>query len=150
MPRVFLSYSHDSESHGLKVLEFCNRLRADGVDAYIDRYEPAPPQGCPRWMVDQVEQADYVLIICTDNYRKRFEGRSEEGAGVKWEGALISQELYLDVADNKKFIPIVFGDSGDVIPLALRPYTFYKYPDAYDSLYRHLTAQPEITAPELG
>ena len=71
----------------LKVLEFCNRLRADGVDACIDHYEPAPSQGWPRWMV---ESANYVLFICTDSYRKRFKGKTAEGAGVRWEGALIT------------------------------------------------------------
>jgi NAD-dependent SIR2 family protein deacetylase len=132
------------------VLEFCNRLRADGVDAYIDRYEPAPPQGWPRWMVQQVESADFVLLICTDSYRKRFEGKLAEGAGVRWEGALITQELFDDVVKNTKFIPVIFGESTDVIPLALRPYTFYRFPQQYDALYRYLTDQPEVSVPTLG
>ena len=39
-------------------------------------------------MLEQVESADFVLVICTDPYRNRFEGRAAEGgAGVRWEGA---------------------------------------------------------------
>ena len=105
MPKVFISYSHDSESHSLKVLEFCNRLRHDGIDAYIDRYETAPAQGWPRWMVTQVEDADYVLVVCTEIYRKRFDGKTNEGAGVRWEGALISQELCLFTELRPEGIP---------------------------------------------
>lgn len=35
---VFISYSHDSDAHRAFVLEFANRLRADGVDCQLDRY----------------------------------------------------------------------------------------------------------------
>jgi hypothetical protein len=42
-PRIFISYSHDSEEHSARVLELATRLRSEGVDAWLDRYEPAPP-----------------------------------------------------------------------------------------------------------
>ncbi|MCP4656050.1 MAG: hypothetical protein GY856_11605, partial [bacterium] len=32
-PRVFLSYSHDSDEHRDRVLALADRLRADGIDA---------------------------------------------------------------------------------------------------------------------
>jgi hypothetical protein len=101
-------------------------------------------------MIQQLESADFVLLICTDSYRRRFEGKTPQGAGVKWEGALITQELYYDVVQNTKFIPVIFGESTDVIRLALRPYTFYRFPEQYEALYRHLTDQPEVAIPALG
>ena len=33
MPKVFISYSHDSPEHSARVLEFANALRGHGVDA---------------------------------------------------------------------------------------------------------------------
>jgi hypothetical protein len=44
-PRVFISYSHDSDKHRDRVLELADRLRADGVDAMIDQYIQSPPEG---------------------------------------------------------------------------------------------------------
>jgi hypothetical protein len=35
-PRVFISYSHDSEAHRERVLALSERLRADGIDADLD------------------------------------------------------------------------------------------------------------------
>jgi hypothetical protein len=34
-PHVFLSYSHDSQEHKDRVLALCDRLRADGIDAWL-------------------------------------------------------------------------------------------------------------------
>ena len=40
-PRVFISYSHDTEAHRDKVLAFADRLcRDDGIDVSLDQYLP--------------------------------------------------------------------------------------------------------------
>ena len=91
--RVFVSYSHDSAGHAERVLALADRLRRDGLDAWIDQYDPEPEQGWPRWMVDEIDRADRVLAICTETYRRRFEGRETEGGlGVDWEGAVLTGE----------------------------------------------------------
>jgi len=38
-PKVFISYSHDSPEHAERVLQLADRLRPDGVNAVLDRYE---------------------------------------------------------------------------------------------------------------
>jgi len=48
VPTVFVSYSHDSESHAARVLELAQRLRADGIDCWIDQFEQGPAEGFPR------------------------------------------------------------------------------------------------------
>ena len=65
-PKVFISYSHDSPEHAGRVLELSDRLRQDGIDSHIDQYEVSPPEGWPRWMVNKVEWADFVLVVCTE------------------------------------------------------------------------------------
>jgi len=50
-PRIFLSYSHDSDEHRERVLALADRLRADGIDAHLDQYELAPAQGWPNWVL---------------------------------------------------------------------------------------------------
>ena len=37
-PLVFVSYSHDSDSHSDWVLQLATRLRSNGVDTILDRW----------------------------------------------------------------------------------------------------------------
>src|SRR4051812_31043296 len=104
--RAFISYNHDSTEHRDRVLALANRLRGDGIDCQIDQYVQSPPEGWQRWMVNQVERADYVLVVCSEKYHRRFRG--EAGGGAEWEGAVITQELYDASGLNAKFIPIGF------------------------------------------
>jgi hypothetical protein len=154
VPRVFISYSHDSPEHADRVLALADRLRAKGIDCHLDQFETSPPEGWPRWMLNQVESADFVLVICTETYHLRFRGKEKpgKGPGVKWEGAIISQELYDAEANNTRFTPVVFSD-GDIanIPIPLRGATRYDLgKSGYDPLYRCLTNQPLTPAPDLG
>jgi sugar/nucleoside kinase (ribokinase family) len=154
-PKVFISYSWDSNEHKARVLELSDRLRANGVDCNIDQYEIAPFQGWSRWMIDQIEWAEFVLVVCTEEYEQRFRGRGEtgRGLGVRWEGAIITQTIYDDEARNTKFIPIVFSSQElNYIPNPLRSATRYVLAteDDYEDLYRHLTHQPRAEKPELG
>ncbi len=44
-PRVFISYSHDSEEQSARVLALAEQLRRDGIDARIDQFEASPSEG---------------------------------------------------------------------------------------------------------
>ena len=95
-PRVFISYSHDSREHANWVLKFAKQLREDGIDAFIDQYEPWPEKGWPQWMLEQVKDADYVLMICTETYYKGVMNKLAQGEkqGVKYEWNLINTHFY--------------------------------------------------------
>ncbi len=154
-PKVFISYSHDSQTHKENVLELTDRLRKDGVDATIDRYEEAPPEGWQRWMLDRVEESDFVLIICTEQYNRRFRGKEErgKGKGATWEGGVIIQELYDTQGQNSKFITITIKpEDANFIPISHGSTSNYRLEndDGYELLYRRLTNQPETTKPDLG
>ena len=154
-PRVFLSYSHDSERHKQQVLALADRLRGGGIDARVDQYEMAPPEGWPRWMERQIVRARFVLVVCTETYKRRFLARERlgSGRGATWEGAVITQELYDAQGRNEKFIPVVLaaGDESH-LPIVLRGTTCYHLDrtDGYDELYRRLTGQPATPMPALG
>lgn len=66
MPRVFISYSHDSLDHSRAVREFADCLRANGFDAWIDQFAVDPDEGWPRWMKRELAKADFVLVVPTD------------------------------------------------------------------------------------
>ncbi len=153
-PRVFISYSHDTEAHKERVRRLADRLRNDAVDAWLDQYETSPPEGWPRWMRNQIERAEFVLAVCTKIFGRRFEGKEVpgRGLGVQWEGKILTTSLY-EAAKNRTLIPVVFEkeDKGH-IPIVLRDVTYYDLSadDGYEQLYRRLTGQPLIKAPPLG
>ena len=106
-------------------------------------------------MLDQVEAAEFVIVVCTETYNQRFRGDVPEGSGkgVKWEGAVITQQLYDAEMNNTKFIPVVFkSDDAQHIPIILRGATHFvpSSNDGYENLYRLLTNQPESPKPQLG
>ncbi len=153
--RVFLSYSHDSQEHKDRVLALCDRLRSDGINAWIDQYEISPPEGWPRWCAAQIREADFVLVLCTKIYERRFRLAEKEGLGlgVIWEGYVLTVELYESGGRNAKFVPVIFSPTlVEYVPDLLRGSTRYDAgtDEGYLSLYRHLTSQPETPAPSLG
>jgi SEFIR domain/NB-ARC domain len=159
--KVFISYSHDSLEHKNRVIELANRLRDNGIDCNIDQYEQSPAEGWPRWMLSQIESADVVLVICTENYNQRFRGNEAYGGGrgITWEGGVIIQELYDAQGSNSKFIPVLFNlEDAQFIPNPLAGVSRYRLDtnsidtnsDDYELLYRHLTDQPGTIKPELG
>ncbi len=153
MPKVFISYSHDSDEHRQRVLELSNRLRREGVDCFIDQYVNGfPPEGWKRWMEDQIENADFVLLVCTETYLNRFRGKDRDGGrGVNFEGVVISQTLYDSYQQNSQFIAVM-PDNGsfDHVPAILKGFTTYLFSAEYEALYRVLTNQPLVDIPEVG
>jgi hypothetical protein len=128
-PRVFLSYSHDSETHRERVLSLSERLRADGIETILDQYENGgPPEGWPRWMLDRLDEADRVLVICAPTYHRRFRGHEEpgKGKGVDWEGAIITLALNEARSKTTRFLPVLLDLSDEAaIPEPLRGQSFH-------------------------
>lgn len=150
---IFISYSHDSDTHRAFVRNLANDLRRDGLDCQIDQYVNGfPPEGWPRWMETQIEHADFVLIVCTPLYLQRYRGIDPEGGrGVNFEGVAISQMLYDHYYRNTKFIPVIPEQGSlDDVPLPLKGFTTYKLPHDYTALYRVLTDQHATPAAPVG
>ncbi|WGF37760.1 MULTISPECIES: toll/interleukin-1 receptor domain-containing protein [Lysinibacillus] len=156
-PVVFISYTHDSDEHLDRVLEFSNKLRAEGIDAVLDQYEESPPEGWPRWMDRQIRRADYVIMICTPLYFKRVMGEEKQGVGLGgiWESGLIYQHLYNEGGINNKFIPVLFEDVSSYmdIPTPLQGSTHYiaNNERSFDRLYWRLRGVSNAAVkPDLG
>ncbi|MFC7863695.1 TIR domain-containing protein [Streptomyces murinus] len=108
--RTLISYSHDSEAHRVSIRHLAERLRQAGVDAWIDQFdEHHPPESWPEWMRREIEKSDFVVVVVTQNYVQRFNRQTGPGigSGVRWEGALITADLYHSRRERAKFIPVV-------------------------------------------
>jgi SEFIR domain/NACHT domain len=155
MPRVFLSYSHDSAEHTRRVHALADQLRKDGIDARIDQYTPDPDEGWSKWMRTQVKEADKVLLVFTETYQRRYEGDEEQGKGLgaTFEGVIVTQAFYEGGGSNAKFRPVVFREEDErFVPVELRRFNRYRVDthEHYQNLLRWLYQAPSIVASIIG
>jgi hypothetical protein len=156
--RVFVSYAHEPDivEHRERVLELAQSLRLRGLEATIDQFTEHDPPVWPRWMLDQLRSADFVLCVASPGYKERVEQRGEptRGRGARWEGAIVTEELYAEFPQaHKKFIAVVLDRcSTEDIPDVLMPVgrSYYVLPRDDEDLYRRLTGQPRVVPAPLG
>ena len=79
--KVFISYAHSSPEHKQIVYNLVDVLRSSGllnVSIDTDVTTPqGPPEGWPKWIKSQLEQANWVLLFFDDIYRRRFDGKEK-------------------------------------------------------------------------
>jgi hypothetical protein len=102
-PKVFVSYSHDSEVHKDWVLTLATRLVANGVDVVLDQWDLNLGGDLPHFMETRLVGANRVLAICTDNYvEKANAGRG----GVGYEKMILTAQIMQNIA-SERIIPVV-------------------------------------------
>ncbi len=99
---AFISYSWDSAEHKAWVRALAERIRDDGVDARLDQWETAPGDQLPEFMERGVRDHEFVVIICTPEYRERSDRRK---GGVGFEGHIMTAEV-MTQGNHRKFIPV--------------------------------------------
>ena len=104
-PKVFISYSWTSEEHKEYVLNLAEKLRCDGVDVILDRWDLKKRHDKYAFMERMVNDptVDKVLVVSDRMYAEKADERT---GGVGTESQIVSQEIYGNVA-QEKFIPIV-------------------------------------------
>ena len=143
VPKVFISYSWESKEHSDWVNSLADKLLADGIEAIIDSYDVSPGDRLTKFMESSIKDSDYVIIICTEEYKRKANNREK---GVGYESHIISAELYNNHND-RKFIPIIRqGDLNTAVPTYLdgklaidlrgNPYNETSYKDLIASIFK--------------
>lgn len=152
-PKVFISYSHDSDDHKAWVQRLAVNLREKGVDATLDEWDLAPGQDVAAFMAAGIAESDRVLLICTSNYVAKA---SAGYGGVGYERLIVTQEIVQNI-ETKKFIPIVRDNPGEQkVPGFLGPrlYLDFSNQDEYvsklDELLREIHGIRAAGKPPLG
>ena len=151
-PSAFISYSWDDDTHKEWVKELAKRLRQDDVNVTLDRWATAPGDQLPAFMEQAIRESQFILIICTPNYKSRSDER--EG-GVGYEGDIMTAEAKTE-QNHRKFIPVLRKGTWDEaapswlsgkyhINFSANPYSERQYED----LVRTLLGSRE-TAPPIG
>lgn len=152
-PKVFASYSHDSDEHKEWVLKLSRKLVESGVDVILDQWDLGAGDDITLFMENGVRDSDRVIVICTDAYVRK--ANAGEG-GVGYERLIVTAQLAQDLG-TKKFIPIIRQSSNEEKTptfLATRKYIDFandsKFDEKFDELLREIQGDPINPKPPLG
>ena len=153
-PKVFISYSWDDTNHTNWVLNLANNLCKNGIVVLLDQYDLRTGRNLSHFMEDAITRSEKVLIIMTENYATKADGRK---GGVGYEYSIISSDFFKHQSDNKKYIPILRGlDKIKSIPSFLNSYVYldmsneHDYANSFNHLIRDIFETHKIIRPEIG
>lgn len=136
-PKVFASYSHDSDDHKQWVLKLSTKLIENGVNVILDQWDLGAGDDITLFMENGVRDSDRVLVICTDTYVRK--ANAGEG-GVGYERLIVTAQLAQNLG-TKKFIPIIRQSSNEEktpIFLATRKYIDFVDDGNFDEKFDEL------------
>lgn len=152
-PIVFISYSHDSSEHKEWVLQLATRLRSNGVDVILDRWDLRLGNDLATFMEKGLSEANRVICVCSESYVKKANGR-EGGAG--YEKQIMTAEI-LSNQNTNWVIPLIKNNPCEKkTPTFLggRVYISFEDPIYYESKYeellRELLDEPILPIPPIG
>ncbi|MDQ7909038.1 toll/interleukin-1 receptor domain-containing protein [Phytohabitans sp. ZYX-F-186] len=151
-PRVFVSYSWDSEPHKAWVLQLAVRLRRNGIDVVLDRWNARLGANLPLFTEEGVDASDRILVIVTEMYaHKAYEGRG----GVSYERRLLTADL-MDDLTNDRILTILRDNPDRKIPIFLGQPVYLDFRDdadyetRYAELIHNLHGREILPVPLLG
>lgn len=152
-PIVFISYSHDNEKHKDWVLQLATRLRSNGVDVILDRWNLKLGSDLATFMERGLSKSTRIVCICSSSYvRKANEGKG--GAG--YEKQIMTAEIINDQNTNW-VIPLIKNNPEDKkTPTFLngRMYINFEesnlYETKYEELLRDILDEPILPIPPIG
>ncbi len=152
VPKVFLSYSHDSAEHKQWVLDLATRLKHAGIDSRIDAWGLGAGADLPHFMETQLAEVDRVLMVCTEKY---VEKANKGTGGVGYEKMIVTSSLMSSIDDNK-IIPIIRQQGTNDVPTFLKSKLYIdfsndnEFESVIDELMREIHGSPLYKEPELG
>ena len=155
--KIFISYSQTNPNHQDWTIRLANRLRNDGVDVVLDKWDLKPGQDLHKFMESMVSDIAIkkVLIICDKTY---VDKANDMKSGVGTETEIITPGIYKK-SDQERFIPIVTEkdeEGNAILPVYLKTRLYFDLSDEstfeynYEELLRNLFNRPSISKPALG
>lgn len=122
-PKVFISYSYDSDEHIVWIEELVNKLRRNaGVNATIDKFLLNKTIDLDEIMIRGFKESDKIVIVLTKNYASKAED-TDGDTGVRFEArlatiitrnnALKNKLIFIkrdSSCDFKEVFPFIFQD----------------------------------------
>lgn len=156
-PRVFISYSWESNEHKGWVRSLSERLTQNGVNVRLDQWHIVPGQSLTQFMETNVHTCDFALVICTKDYCRKSLIRA---GGVGYEQQIITgcilagmqREHFIPVVRDGEFAPgaecSIPGQFLGVYAIDMREGV--DMDKATEGLLRAIFKQPAATQPPIG
>lgn len=114
-PKAFVS--HASEDKGRFVLDFATRLRENGIDAWVDKWEIGPGDS----LIDKIfeeglKNADAIVVVL-----------SRASVTKKWVREELNAGVVKRINDSAKLIPVLIDDCG--VPESLKSTVWVRIKD---------------------
>jgi hypothetical protein len=156
-PKAFISYSWTSPAHQEWVLALATRLREDGVDVSLDKWDLKEGHDALAFMELMVSDSSVTKVIMVSDkvYAEKADGRQ---GGVGSETQIISPEVYAK-SKQDKFCAVVSEMDAEGKPYLPVYYASRIYVDLsndevyatnYDQLLRWIFGKPAFPKPPLG
>ncbi|EPJ2732615.1 toll/interleukin-1 receptor domain-containing protein, partial [Vibrio parahaemolyticus] len=134
VPKVFFSYSHDSEEHKAWVLALATRLEENGVAVTLDQWDLRVGDDLPYFMESGLTDADRVVLICTESYVKK--ANDMRSGGVGYEKMIITAQIMADLGSNRVIPIVVNNDSPNKTPTFVSSKLYLSFePSDYENSY---------------
>ncbi|UJW36002.1 TIR domain-containing protein [Saccharothrix sp. AJ9571] len=132
VPRLFITYAHDSPEHKDRVRDFAEYLRVRiGLDVHLDQWYDNKRRDWSAWAIEQLTEADFVLVIASPDYKRRADGAAppDEGRGSQFETAILRNDLTKDLrAATERILPVVLhGQSAEDVPTFLNAFSTTRF-----------------------
>jgi hypothetical protein len=145
-PKIFISYSHDSDEHKAWVEKLASDLRSHDVPITLDQWHLSPGRDITSFTLG-IRDADRVLLICSEPYVWKADYASTGGVANEW--SVIEGELLGNVRSTK-FIPLLRNnDTPRLMPSVLGRKMHIdfrddsKYEDRFRELLNEILQQPQ-------
>ena len=110
IPKLFISYSHDSVEHKKWVLKLATDLRQHmGVDVTLDQWDLRAGSDLSLFMEQGLNDASLVLCVCSEQYVQKANAGTN---GTGYEKMIMVQPLLTDTNTNY-IIPIVRNNTSE-------------------------------------
>jgi hypothetical protein len=125
-PKVFIS--HASEDKERFVESFAKRLRENGIDAWLDKWEIAPGDDLPQSIFEKgIASADCVIVVLSPSF-----------VAKPWPNQELSASIVRRVYGDVKIIPVVIENC--TVPHSLQATLWVKIEDltSYDHEFKRI------------
>ncbi|MGB3893688.1 MAG: toll/interleukin-1 receptor domain-containing protein [Mycolicibacter sinensis] len=147
-----MSYSHDDDEHQDWVLQLAYRLRGNGVDVCLDRWDVGLGGNLSHFMERAADEKYRIIAVVSERYTTKCDERTG-GAGV--EAQMLSARLYRDL-DSADVIPIIRNNPAPELPAFLSGQLYEDFRDdatqeaAYERLLREIHGIAVDAVPPIG
>lgn len=152
IPKIFISYSHDSTEHKQWVLDLATRLVHSGIDTTLDAWSLNLGDDIPHFMETQLMESDRVIMICSEKYVIKA---NKGSGGVGYEKMIVTASMMQSIDDNK-VIPIIRQNGTCETPIFLKTKLYLdfsndnEFESVIDDLIREIHGVPLFKKPNLG